>query len=105
MDRGLFKLRLMKDDCPFHLPPYSNAINLDVKLSIIQALAQNYSIQKTYYVQSFLNQFAKRRHSIQETLFMSFRIYSSTKLLNLDFYFKEKIINQLLRKILLKLKI
>lgn len=60
---------LMKDDYPFHLPPsfftYSNAIHLDVKLSIIQALAQDYSIQKTYYVQSFLNQFAKRRHSIQ----------------------------------------
>ena len=51
----------MKDDYPFHLPPsfftYSNAINLDFKLSIIQALAQDYSIQKTYYVQSFLNQF------------------------------------------------
>jgi hypothetical protein len=59
----------MKDTYPFHLPPsfftYSNAINLDVKLSIIQTLAQEYSIQKTYYVQSFLNQFAKRRHSIQ----------------------------------------
>ena len=63
---------LMKDAYPFHLPPsfltYSNAINLDVKLSIIQALAQEYSIQKTYYVQSFLNQFAKRRHSIQANI-------------------------------------
>lgn len=60
---------LMKDNYPFHLPPsfftYSNAIYIDVKLSIIQALAQDYSIQKTYYVQSFLNQFPKRRHSIQ----------------------------------------
>jgi hypothetical protein len=47
---------LMKDGYPFHLPSsfftYSNVIN-------------EYSIQKTYYVQSFLNQFAKRRHSIQ----------------------------------------
>lgn len=60
---------LMKDAYPFHLPPsfftYSNKMNLDVKLSIIQALAQEYSIQKIYYVQSFLNQFAKRCHSIQ----------------------------------------
>lgn len=50
---------LMKDSYTFHLPlsffTYSNTINLDVKLSIIQALAQEYSIQKTYYVQSFLN--------------------------------------------------
>lgn len=63
---------LMKDAYPFHLPPsfftYSNTINLDVKLSIIQALAQEYSIQKIYDVQSFLNQFAKRRHSIQANI-------------------------------------
>jgi hypothetical protein len=60
---------LMKDAYPFYFPAsfftYSNSINLDVKLSIIQTLAQDYSIQKTYDVQSFLNQFAKRRHSIQ----------------------------------------
>ena len=59
---------LMKDAYPFHLPPsfftYSNTMNLYVKLSIIQALAQEYSIQKIYDVQSFLNKFAKRRHSI-----------------------------------------
>ena len=63
---------LMKDAYPFHLPPsffiYSNKMNLDVKLSIIQALAQEYSIQKIYDVQSFLNQFAKRRHSIQANI-------------------------------------
>lgn len=63
---------LMKDAYPFHLPPsfftYSNTINLDVKLSIIQALAQEYSIQKIYDVQSFLNKFAKRRHSIQANI-------------------------------------
>ena len=34
-------------------------MNLGVKLSIIQALAQEYSIQKIYDVQSFLNKFAK----------------------------------------------
>ena len=60
----------MKDDYPFHLLPsffiYSNSINLDIKLSIIQALAQDDLRKKTYYVQRFLNQFAKRRHSIQE---------------------------------------
>lgn len=43
---------LMKDAYPFHLPPsfftYSNTMNLDVKLLIIQALAQEYSIQKIY---------------------------------------------------------
>jgi hypothetical protein len=42
-----------------HLPPsffsYSNNISLEVKLSIILALAQESSIQKTYSVQSFLN--------------------------------------------------
>ena len=63
---------LMKDTYPFHLPPsfftYSNTMNLNVKLSIIQALAQEYSIQKIYYVQSFLNQFVKRRHSIQANI-------------------------------------
>ena len=63
---------LMRDRYPFHLPPsffiYSNKMNLDVKLSIIQALAQEYSIQKIYYVQSFLNQFVKRRHSIQANI-------------------------------------
>lgn len=60
---------VMKDAYPFYFTAifftYSNSINLDVKLSIIQTLAQDYSIQKTYDVQSFLNQFAKRRHSIQ----------------------------------------
>jgi len=54
---------LLKDTYPFHLPSsfftYSNKMNLDVKLSIIQALAQEYSIQKIYDVQSFLNKFAK----------------------------------------------
>lgn len=63
---------LMKDAYLFHLPPsfstYSNKINLDVKLSIIQALAQEYSIQKIYDVQSFLNKFAKRRHFIQANI-------------------------------------
>ena len=63
---------LMTNAYPFHLPPsfftYSNTMNLDVKLSIIQALAQEYSIQKIYYVQSFLNQFVKRRHSIQANI-------------------------------------
>ena len=62
----------MKDAYPFHFPAsfftYSNSINLDVKLSIIQTLAQDDSIQKTYNVQSFLNRFAKRRHSIQATI-------------------------------------
>lgn len=57
------------DAYPFHLPPsffsYSNNTSLEVKLSIILALAQESSIQKTYSVQSFLNQFRKRRHSIQ----------------------------------------
>lgn len=43
-------------------------MNLDVKLSIIKVLAQHDSIQKKYYVQSFLNQFAKRRHSIQANI-------------------------------------
>jgi len=60
---------LMKDRYPLHLPSsfftYFNLINLDVKLSIIETLAQEYSIKKTYYIQSFLNQFAKRRHFIQ----------------------------------------
>ena len=61
----------MKYAYPFHFTAsasfftYSNAINLDVKLSIIQTLAQDYSIQKTYDIQSFLNQFSNRRHSIQ----------------------------------------
>ena len=63
---------LMKDAYPFHLPPsfftYSNTMNLDVKLSIIKALAQEHSIQKIYDVQSFLNQFVKRRHSIQANI-------------------------------------
>lgn len=54
---------LMKGDYLFHLHPsfftYSKTMKLDVKLSIIQVLAQDYSIQKTYYVRSFLNQFTK----------------------------------------------
>ena len=60
---------VLKVVLPFHLPPsfftYSTTINLDVKLLIILALAQESSIKKTYLVQSFLNQFATRRHSIQ----------------------------------------
>lgn len=63
---------LMKDDYPFYFPQsfltYSNSINLEIKLSIIHALAQDDSIKKTYYAQRFLNQFAKRRRSIQATI-------------------------------------
>lgn len=89
---------LMKDDYPFHLPPsfftYSNAINLDVKLSIIQAFAQEYSIQKTYYVQSFLNQFVKRRHSIQakikRDIIHEFQNLIKFKIIESRFLFKEK---------------
>ena len=60
---------LMKDSYPFHFPPsffsFYSTINLQVKLSIIRSIAQDHSVQKTYLVQSFLNQYAKRNHSIQ----------------------------------------
>ena len=36
-----------------------------VKLSIIRSFAQEHSLQKTYLLQSFLNQYAKRSNSIQ----------------------------------------
>lgn len=48
---------LMKDAYPFHFPAsfftYSNPINLDVKLSVIQTLAQDYSIQKNMMYKAF----------------------------------------------------
>jgi len=60
---------LMYDFYPFHFPPsffsYSSNINLQVKLSIIRSFAQEHSLQKTYVIQSFLNQYAKRSNSIQ----------------------------------------
>ena len=60
---------LMKDAYPFHFPPSfffcSSNINLQVKLSIIRSFAQEHSLQKTYVLQSFLNQYAKRSNSIQ----------------------------------------
>lgn len=60
---------LMYDFYPFHFPPsffsYSSNINLQVKLSIIRSFAQEHSLQKTYVLRSFLNQYAKRSNSIQ----------------------------------------
>ena len=60
---------LMYDFYPFHFPPSffscSSNINLQVKLSIIRSFAQEDSLQKTYLLQSFLNQYAKRSNSIQ----------------------------------------
>ena len=60
---------LMHDFYPFHFPPSffscSSNINLQVKLSIIRSFAQEDSLQKTYLLQSFLNQYAKRSNSIQ----------------------------------------
>jgi hypothetical protein len=60
---------LMHDFYPFHFPPSffscSSTINLQVKLSIIRSFAQEDSLQKTYLLQSFLNQYAKRSNSIQ----------------------------------------
>lgn len=38
---------------------------MQVKLSIIRAFALESSSQKTYFIQSFLNQYNKRSHSIQ----------------------------------------
>ena len=38
---------------------------MQVKLSIIRSFAQQHSLQKTYLLQSFLNQYAKRSNSIQ----------------------------------------
>jgi len=60
---------LMHDFYPFHFPPSffscSSNINLQVKLSIIRSFAQEHSLQKTYLLQSFLNQYATRNNSIQ----------------------------------------
>jgi len=61
--------QLMLDNYPFHFPPsfftYSNTINLEIKLSIIQAIAQGYSLEKIYSIESFLNRYKKRRNSLQ----------------------------------------
>lgn len=97
---------LMKDTYPFHLPSsfftYSNVISLDVKLSIIQTLAQDYSIQKTYYVQSFLNQFAKRRHSIQakikRQIIHEFHNLLKYKIIQSRFLFQAKDNQQIIQK-------
>ena len=63
---------LMENYYPFHFPPsffvYTSTINLQVKLSIIQAFAQESSYQKTYCIQSFLNHYKKRNNSIQAQL-------------------------------------
>ena len=60
---------LMKNYYPFHFPPsffvYTSTINLQVKLSIIRSFGQESSSKKTYLIQSFLNQYKKRSHSIQ----------------------------------------
>jgi len=96
----------MKDAYPFNLPKsfftYSNVISLDVKLSIIQTLAQDYSIQKTYYVQSFLNQFAKRRHSIQakikREIIHEFQNLLKYKIIESRFLFQGKDNQQIIEK-------
>ena len=60
---------LLYDCYPFYFPPsffsYSSNINLQVKLSIIRSFTQEHSLQKTYVLQSLLNQYAKRSNSIQ----------------------------------------
>lgn len=60
---------LLRYGYPFHFPPsflkYSNARNLDVKLSIIESFAQENSIKKTYSIEMILNEFKKRSYSLQ----------------------------------------
>ena len=60
---------LMQDFYPFHFPPNffscSSNINLQVTLYIIRSFAQEHSLQKTYSLQSFLNQYVKRSNSIK----------------------------------------
>lgn len=60
---------LMQDLYPFHFPPSyfsaSSNVNLQVKLSIIRSFTQEHSLQKTYLLQSFMNQYSKRSNSIQ----------------------------------------
>jgi hypothetical protein len=59
----------MKNYYPFHFPTSffvsTSIINLQVKLSIIRSFAEESSSQKTYLIESFLNQYAKRSNSIQ----------------------------------------
>lgn len=59
---------LLQDFYPFHFPPNffscSSNINLQVKLSIIRSFAGEHYLQKTYLLQSFLNEYAKRSNSI-----------------------------------------
>lgn len=59
----------MGHTAPFHFPPsffnYSSIANLDIKLSIIQAIAQEPSLKKTYPIENFLNQYSHRRHTLQ----------------------------------------
>ena len=103
---------LMTNAYPFHLPPsfftYSNTMNLDVKLSIIQALAQEYSIQKIYYVQSFLNQFVKRRHSIQANIkrdvIHEFQNLIKFKIIESRFLFKGKDNQPIIEKDLIEIE-
>ena len=83
-------------------------MNLDVKLSIIQALAQEYSIQKIYYVQSFLNQFVKRRHSIQANIkrdvIHEFQNLIKFKIIESRFLFQSKYNQPIIQKDLIEIE-
>lgn len=103
---------LMKSGYPFFLPPrfftYSDTNNLDVKLSLIQAIAQEHSIQKTYYVQTFLNKFAKRRHSIQakikKEILNEFHNLLKCKIIEPRFIFQGKDNQQIIHKDSIEIK-
>lgn len=83
-------------------------IDLNVKLSIIQALAQEYLIQKIYYVQSFLNQFVKRSHSIQantkKKIIHEFQNLIKFKIIESKFLFQGKDNQPTIEKDLIEIK-
>ena len=90
----------------FHFPPsflnYSTRVNLEVKLSMIQALAEESSSKKIYYIQSFRNRFSKERNSIQaqvkREIIHEFNTLIQYKIIEPKFLFQLKDNQQLIYK-------
>ena len=84
---------LLRNSYPFKFPPaffsYSSQINLQVKLSLIRAIAQEESIEKTYPIKSFFNQYENRNHSLQaqvkKELFQEFKNLIESKVIESKF--------------------
>lgn len=109
---GVAEQLLVNESYPFHLPPdffyYSSTTDLEVKFSILLAIAQESSTKKTYSIQAFLNQFLRSLNSTQSQakreIIHEFNNLIKYKIIEPKFVSKRKNNQQLISKDHIELK-